>query len=78
MNRRLLLLSFFLLAFVFKGFAQQACDLTLIPESNNLCILGKHAANYSVIKACRGNIVNYRAHSPFCTQGIVYNCIAWK
>lgn len=64
MKRSIIVLFFFLLAFVFKGFAQQACDLMLIPESNNLCILENNAYDFSVIKACRGNIVNYRAHSP--------------
>lgn len=64
MNRNIIVLSFLLLVSVFIGFAQQACDLMLVPEGNNLCILERHSYDFSVIKACRGNTVNYRAYSP--------------
>ena len=64
MNRNIIVLSFLLLVSVFNGFAQQACDLMLVPEGNNLCILERHSYDFSVIKACRGNTVNYRAFSP--------------
>ena len=58
-----LLLSFLLLACSYMGFAQHTCDLILTPEGNNLCILEKRAMDFSMIRACRGNTVRYRAHS---------------
>ena len=63
MNRKKLFSLFLLLASVCTGFAQRACDLVLVPEGNNLCILDVNAYDFSVIKACRGNTVNYQAHS---------------
>lgn len=64
MNRNIIVFFFLLLASVFNGLAQQACDLILVPEGNNLCILERNSYDFSVIKACRGNTVNYRAYSP--------------
>ena len=55
---------FLLLASVFNGFSQQTCDLILVPEGNNLCILEGNSYDFSVVKACRGNTVGYRAYSP--------------
>lgn len=63
MNRKKIFLLFLLMTSVCTGFAQHACDLVLVPEGNNLCILDVNAYDFSVIKACRGNTVNYQAHS---------------
>ena len=63
MIKKFIFLTFLLLVSVFHVFAQQTCDLTLIPEGNNLCILEKNSYDFSVIKACRGNTISYRAHS---------------
>lgn len=63
MRRRIKLLVLLVLTSVFNGFAQQACDLTLVPEGDNLCVLGRYSYNFSIIRACRGNTVNYRASS---------------
>ena len=53
-----------MLASVYNAFAQRACDLLLVPEGNNLCILEENTDDFSVIRACRGNTVFYRAFSP--------------
>ena len=62
-NRRMIIFSLFLLASTAHGFAQQGCNLQLVPEGNNPCILDMNY-DFSVIRACRGNTVNYRAYSP--------------
>jgi hypothetical protein len=64
MIRKLHLVFLLLLACTYTGFAQHTCNLTLTPEGDNLCILEKRAYDFSMIRACRGNIVNYRANSP--------------
>lgn len=43
---------------------QSPCDLMLIPEEDQMCILEKHANSYYYVQACRGNTVAYRAYSP--------------
>lgn len=63
MNRKSIILVFSLLASTAHGFAQQGCNLQLVPEGNNPCILDMNY-DFSVIRACRGNTVNYRAYSP--------------
>ena len=40
------------------------CDLMLLPEEDNMCILEKHSMNYSWVRACRGGVATYRAFSP--------------
>ena len=40
------------------------CDLMLVPEEDNMCILEKHSMNYSWVRACRGGVATYRAYSP--------------
>lgn len=64
MSKTILAFHLFLLTSVLSGFAQQACDLMLVPEGNNLCILEENTFDFSVIRACRGNTVVYRAFSP--------------
>lgn len=64
MIRQLHLLLLLVLSLSHAAFSQNTCDLTLTPEGNNLCILVKRAYDFSMIRACRGNIVNYRAYSP--------------
>ncbi len=64
MIKRTIATIIFLLVSAYYGFAQQVCDLRLVPEGNNLCILEHSAFDFSVVKACRGNTVGYRAHSP--------------
>jgi len=43
---------------------QSPCDLMLIPEEDQMCVLEKHANSYYYVQACRGNTVAYRAYSP--------------
>ncbi len=62
MVNRIIVFSLFLLASTAHGFAQQGCNLQLVPEGNNPCILDMNY-DFSVIRACRGNTVNYRAYS---------------
>ena len=53
-----------LLACFSVGYAQQACNLVLMPEGDNLCMLEGNACDFSVTRACRGNKVSYRVNSP--------------
>lgn len=62
MIKKLLLLAL-LAASALAGYAQQACDLVLTPDGSNSCILERHAIDFSLIRACRGNTVSYRVHS---------------
>lgn len=64
MKKNVIVLFLFLLTCVFDVWAQQVCNLMLVPESNNLCILENNAYDFSMIRACRGNTVSYRAYSP--------------
>ncbi|MCQ2275089.1 MAG: PKD domain-containing protein [Bacteroidales bacterium] len=63
MIKKLILLFVALLGCASPGIAQHACDLVVLPEGNNLCISNKQAPNFSVVSACRGNTVSYRALS---------------
>lgn len=60
MVRKVFILFVLLLTFSLRGIAQQSCDLVLMPKSNNLCL---EKSDYSVFKACRGNMVAYQVRS---------------
>ena len=66
MKKRFTLLALILSMYWVGTLAQstQPCDLMLVPEGDNLCILEKRANDFSVVRACRGNTVTYRAYSP--------------
>ena len=66
MKRRFTLLALILSMFWVGTLAQETgpCDLMLIPEENNLCILEKHGRDYYGVQACRGEVTTFRANSP--------------
>ena len=53
MVNRIIVFSLFLLASTAHGFAQQGCNLQLVPEGNNPCILDMNY-DFSVIRAWNG------------------------
>ena len=66
MKRRFTLLALILSMFWVGTLAQvtSPCDLMLVPEEDNLCVMEKRAMNYSWVRACRGGVSVYRAYSP--------------
>ena len=65
MKRRFTLLALILSMFWVGTLAQvtSPCDLMLVPEENNLCILEKHGRDYYEVQACRGEVSTFRAYS---------------
>lgn len=66
MKRRFTLMALILSMFWVGTLAQvtSPCDLMLVPEEDNLCVMEKRAMNYSWVRACRGGVSVYRAYSP--------------
>lgn len=52
--------------------AQRPCNLALMPESDNQCIMEAATNDFAVFRACRGNRVCYRAR---CADTVTY---AWS
>ncbi|MCQ2300439.1 MAG: T9SS type A sorting domain-containing protein [Bacteroidales bacterium] len=72
MTKKLSFCAIFLLFYAFSGFSQGICDLILIPEGNNLCLRGKGDSDFFEVRACRGNIMSYRAYAPS-SIGLLWN-----
>ncbi len=72
MNKKLIFLFVALLGCASPGFAQHACDLILMPEGDNLCIMESNDYDFSIVRACRNNTVTYRAYAP---SAVSYNWI---
>lgn len=63
MNKKIFFLLMMFLCMSFCASAQHACDLSLVPEGDNLCILGRRNDDFLLVRACRGNTIGYHASS---------------